>query len=170
MRLPTASLGLLLALPVVACVAEDETVDLGYVADGKTDAPLIQDVAVTVSKLSSSGKPGVRNFTVHASVDFEVTLAYDASNEAKLVITNLDTGEVVESAQGVQPKVTAKGTGSEQTYKIRIENHTKSTLKARLSALGKQKVSAELLAAARANLDRIAKEIDVSHLSNYGLS
>ncbi len=160
----------LLSLPVVACVSEQEDVDLGYVADGKTDAPLIQDVAVTVSKASSSGKPGVRNFTVHAAVDFEVALAYDSSNEANLIVTNLDTGDVFESGKGVQPKVSVTSTGAENTYKIRIENHTKSTLKGRLNALGKQKVSAELLAAARANLDRIAKEIDVSHLNNYGLS
>jgi len=31
-------------------------------------------------------------------------------------------------------------------------------------------VSAELLAAARANLDRIDREIDKTHLANYGLT
>jgi len=162
---------LLASLPITACVSSEEDVtDLGYVSDGKTDAPQIRDVPVTVNKLSSSNKPGVRNFSVHASVDFEVSLAYDADNDSKLIVTNLDTGATFESDKTKQPKVTVTATGSEQEFKIRIENHTATTLHAKLSALGKQNVSADLLAAARANLDRISKEIDFTHLKNYGLS
>jgi hypothetical protein len=164
------SIILLAAIPVTAsCVAEDGTVDLGTVADGKSDAPKIENIGITVAKAQTSGKPGVRNFTVRSTVGFDVTLAYDTANEAKIIVTNLDTGATFESARGVQPKVAVLANGTEETFKIRIENHTPSTLKARLSALGKTGVSQELLAAARANLDRIAKEIDFSHLSNYGL-
>ncbi len=166
MRLLTVAL--ISALPIAACVSEDESVDLGAVADGKTDAPAIQDVPVSVAKAGS--KPGVRNFTVRASVDFEVSLAYDTANESKLIVTNLDTGAVFESTRTTQPRVTVTAAGADHEFKIRIENHTKSTLRAKLSALGKQNVSAALLAAARANLDRIDLEIDRSHLANYGLT
>ncbi|MBA2545169.1 MAG: hypothetical protein H0V17_36340 [Deltaproteobacteria bacterium] len=159
----------LLSLPIVACVSEDDAVDLGSVADGKTDAPAIQDVPITVAKATSS-KPGVRNLTVRASVDFDVSLAYDTGNEAKLTVTNLDTGAVFESTRTTQPRVAVTAGGADHEYKIRIENHTKSTLRGTLSALGKQNVSPGLLAAARANLDRIDREIDRSHLANYGLT
>lgn len=162
------AVALLTTIPLAACVSEDDTTDLGSVADGKTDAPEIRDVAVSVAKAGS--KPGVRNFTVRASVDFEVSLAYETTNEAKLIVTNLDTGAVFESAKGTQPTVVVTGTGSQHEFKIRIENHTKSTLRGKLSALGKQNVSAALLAAARGNLDRIDREIDRTHLANYGLT
>ena len=161
---------LLAALPLAACVSQEDTIDLGSVSDGKNDAPAIRDVPVSIMKLSSSNKPGIRNYSVHSTVDFEVSLAYDADNDSKLIVTNVDTGAKFESAVTKQPKVTAIGTGTEQEFKIRIENHTGKTLKAKLSALGKQGVSAALIAAARANLDRIAKEIDFTHLQNYGLT
>lgn len=162
------TLALASMVPLAACVSEDDATDLGTVADGKTDAPAIAGVPVSVAKAGS--KPGVRNFTVRSSVDFEVSLAYDTPNEAKLIVTNLDTGAVFESTRTTQPRVAVTGTGAAQDFKIRIENHTTSTLRGKLSALGRQAVSDALLAAARANLDRIDREIDRSHLFNYGLS
>ncbi len=158
----------LAAIP--ACVAEDDTIDLGAVSDGKSDTPELRDVAVSIPKLSSAGKPGVRNFSVRSSVDFEVSLTYAAANQAKIVVTNLDTGAKFESSVGAQPKLSVIGTGSEQGFKIRVENHTASTLKAKLSAIGKPGLPPELVAAARANLSRIAKEVDVTHLQTYGLT
>ena len=165
-----ALFALLAPLPVAACVAEDDDIDLGSIADGKTDAPAIENKAISVPKRSSATKPGVRTYTVRSSVDFEVALANETMNEATIVISNLDTGAKVQSDQAVAPKATAMGDGTEHEYRIRIENHGTTTLKAKLSALGKQAVSPALLAAARANLDRIAKEIDYTHLKNYGLS
>ncbi|HEU0032779.1 MAG TPA: hypothetical protein VFQ53_19240 [Kofleriaceae bacterium] len=161
---------LVAAIPVAACVAEDDTIDLGTVSDGKSDAPELRDVAVTIPKASSSGAPGVRNYSVRSNVDFDVSLAYDTGNDAKITVTNLDTGAKFESDLAVQPRVSVTATGTEQAFKIRIENHTQATLRGKLSALGRPGVSPELLAAARANLDRIAKEIDYTHLNNYGLS
>ena len=168
----TLSLALLTAIPLVACVAADDTIDLGAVSDGKNDAPELRDVAVSVPKRSSAGKPGVRNFTVRSTVAFEVSLAYETDHEAKLIVTDLDSGEKFESGQGVQPKlsVTASALTSEHSFKIRIENHGTTTLRGKLSALGGAQVSPELLAAARANLERIDREIDDTHLRNYGLS
>jgi len=161
---------LLAALPVAACVAEDDTIDLGAISDGKNDAPQLRDVAVSIPKKASSGKPGVRNFSVRSTVNFEVSLAYETPNDAKLTVTNLDTGVKFESAVGVKPKVLVTANGAEQSFKIRIENHTTSTLRGKLSALGRTEVSQELLASARANLDRISKEIDFNHLRTYGLA
>ncbi len=156
---------------LISCAGdEEEATDLGNIADGKSDAPAIRDVAVTVPKLSTTGKPGVKNYTVRSTVDFTVTLAYDADNETKIMVTDLDSGDVVESSQGKQPVVSAHGDGQLHTFKIRLENYTATTLHAKLSATGKAGVSAELLAAARANLDRIAKEVDYTHLNNYGLT
>ena len=163
------TLCLLIPAMLVAACAADDTTDLGQVADGKSDAPAIRDVAVTIPKATGS-KPGVRNFSVTSTVAFDVSLVYEASNESKLVVTNLDTGEKVESAKTVQPAVAAQGDGTEHAFKIRIENYGTSTLHGRLSAIGRGGVSPELIAAARANLDRIAKEIDFNHLSAYGLS
>ena len=165
-----ASLALLATLPVAACVAEDDDIDLGSVADGKTDAPAIENKAISVPKRSSATKPGVRNYTVKASVDFDVSLAYDEPNDAKIVVTNLDTGAKVESEKKVKPTLAVAADGTEHEFRIRIENHGTTTLHAKLSALGKQGVSPALIAAARANLDRIDKEIDYTHLKNYGLT
>ena len=162
---------LLASLPVAACVAqEDDAEDLGTVADGKSDAPAIQDKAISVPKKSSTGKPGVRNYTVTSSVDFEVSLAYAGGAETNVIITNTETGAKFTGTRGDQPKVTAVADGTARTYKIRVENFGATTLHAKLSAVGKQAVSPALLAAARANLDRIAKEIDYTHLQNYGLT
>jgi hypothetical protein len=170
MRFAPYLLASLAALPIAACVAEDDTIDLGAVSDGKSDAPELRDIAVSIPKLSTTNKPGVRNFSVRSSVDFEVTLAYAASNDAKITVTNLETGAKFESAIGVQPKLQVTGTGTDQAFKIRIENHTTSTLKATLSALGRQGLPPELVAAARANLDRVTKEIDFTHLDTYGFT
>jgi len=170
MRFAPYLLASLAALPIAACVAEDDTTDLGTVSDGKSDTPELRDVAVSIPKLSTTHKPGVRNFSVRSTADFEVSLAYAATNDAKITVTNLDTGAKFESAVGVQPKLQVTGTGTEQAFKIRIENHTASTLKAKLSALGRPGVSPELVAAARANLDRVAKEIDFNHLDSYGFT
>src|SRR4051812_38301889 len=99
------SLAVLVSLPLAACVAEDDDIDLGSIADGKSDAPAIENKAISVPKRSSAGKPGVRNYTVHASVDFEVSLAYTTTNDTKITVTNLDTGAKVESDKAVQPKL-----------------------------------------------------------------
>jgi hypothetical protein len=161
---------LLVPALVAAACADDDSIDLGAVADGKSDAPAIRDVAVTIPK-ATGAKPGVRNFSVSSTVDFDVSLAYDTGQEARLVVTDLDTGVRVEGARGVQPTVAVTAAaGEEHSFKIRIENFGTSTLHGRLSAIGRGGVSPELIAAARANLDRIAKEIDFNHLNAYGLS
>jgi len=155
---------------VISCVAEDETIDLGSVADGKTDAPAIQNRDIMVPKRSAPSKPGVRNYTVRSTVDFAVSLTQLTDNEIKVIVTNLDTNTKVESDRTGAPTVTATGDGTEHEYKIRVENWGATTLRAKLNALGIQAVSPELLAAARANLDRIDREIDKTHLDNYGLT
>jgi len=159
-------------LVTIACVAEDDGEDLGSVIDGKGDGALI-DVSITVPKKSTSGAVGVRNYTVHSTSDFDVSLDYTGDQAAKLTVTNLDTGAKVASAVGPRATVSVPGgDGSEHTFKIRVENHSTATLKAKLRAVGHGGggVTPALLAAARANLDRIAKEIDYTHLNNYGLS
>src|SRR5438874_1843253 len=166
---------LLAALPfaAVACVDEDDGDDLGTIVDGKGDAALI-DVSISVPKAASATSPGVRNYTVHSANDFDVTLTYDGDQAAKITVTNLDTNAAVASTKGPRPTVSVSAvTGAEHTFKIRIENYSTTTLKAKLRAVGHggtHGVSAELLAAARANLDRVTKEIDYTHLQNYGLS
>ncbi|HEY5951607.1 MAG TPA: hypothetical protein VIV40_39205, partial [Kofleriaceae bacterium] len=163
---------LLVTAPVtVACVAEEDGEDLGSVIDGKGDGALI-DVSISVPKRSSSGAPGVRNYTVHSTSDFDVSLAYDGEQTAKLTVTNLDTGTKVETMVGARPTISVPGGGGEHTFKIRVENHSTTTLRAKLRAMGHggAGVTPELLAAARANLDRVAKEIDYTHLGSYGLS
>ena len=158
------------AIVLLVSCAQDDTIDLGSVADGKSDAPAIRDVAVTIPK-ATGDNPGVRNFSLTSTVDFDVALAYDAGQEARLVVTDVDSGERAEGVRAVQPTVAVTGaTGDEHSYKIRIENFGTTTLHAKLSALGRGGVSPELIAAARANLDRVAKEIDFNHLSAYGLS
>ncbi len=157
-----------------ACVSEDEGEDLGSVIDGKGDGALI-DVSIMVPKKSSTGNPGVRNYTVRSTSDFDVKLDYTGSQVAKITVTNLDTGVKVMSGAGAsaQPSVSVShGGGGEHEFKIRVENHSSSTLRGQLKATGHGGggVTAELLAAARANLDRINKEIDYTHLNNYGLS
>ncbi len=163
---------LLAALPqITACATQEDITDLGSVADGKSDAPAVEDVPVTIPKFSTTGHPGVRNFSVRSTLDFEVSLAYDTDNDSKITVTNLDTGETFESDTTKQPEVTVTASTGEAEYKIRLENHTPTTLHAKLSALGENTtVSADIVAAARANLDRITKEIDYNHLKNYGLS
>lgn len=170
MRLVPYALLALAPVTAISCVAEDDTIDLGSVSDGKSDAPAIQDRAIMVPKRSAPSKPGVRNYTVRSTVDFEASIAQDTANEIRIIITNEDTGAKWESDRTTAPKVTALGDGTEHSYKIRIENWAATTLRAKLSALGKQGVSPELLAAARANLDRITREIDKTHLDNYGLT
>jgi hypothetical protein len=164
---------LLAAAPAtIACVADDGTEDLGSVIDGKGDGALI-DVAIMVPRTSSSGHAGVRNYIVHATNDFDVSLAYDGDQAVKLTVTNLDTGDVVESEIEPRPRVSVPaGTSGEHAFKIRVENHSTTTLHAQLRAVGHggAGITPELLAAARANLDRITKEIDYTHLKNYGLS
>src|SRR5688572_22338022 len=165
---------LLAALPfaAVACVGADEGEDLGTIVDGKGDTAII-DVDIVVPKASSSTKPGVRYYTVHSSSDFDVSLSYDGAQPAKLTVTNLDTNAKVESPKGPRPTVSVSAvTGGDHAFKIKVENYSTTTLRAKLRAVGHggANVSAELLAAARANLDRIAKEIDYTHLQNYGLS
>jgi hypothetical protein len=166
-------LALLALAPVtIACVAEDDGEDLGSVIDGKGDGALI-DVEITVPKRSSGGAVGVRNFTVRSTSDFDVSLVYDGDQGTKLVVTNLDTDAKVQSS--VAPRATVSvpgGDGGEHSFKIRVENHSTTTLRAKLRAVGHGGggVSPALLTAARANLDRIAKEIDHTHLDNYGLS
>ena len=153
-----------------ACVAEDDGEDLGVIGDGKEDAALI-DVSISVPKKSSTGAVGVRNYVVHASSAFDVSLAYDGDQTAKVTVTNLDTGVKVESAVGARPMVSVAASAN-ASFKIRVENHSTATLRAKLKAVGHGGggVSAELVAAARANLDRVAKEIDYTHMQNYGLS
>ena len=164
---------LLVAAPLTAaCVSEDDGEDLGSVIDGKGDGALI-DVSITVPKKSGS-TAGVRNYTVHSTSDFDVALEYDGDQGTKLQVTNLDSGAKVESAVGLRATVSVPGggDGGEHTFKIRVENHSTTTLHAKLRAVGHGGggVTPALLAAARANLDRITKEIDYTHLNNYGLS
>jgi hypothetical protein len=157
------------AASVSACTAEDGE-DLGEVTDGKGDAPAIDNVAVTLPRRSTSGNPGVRNFYVSSSVGFRVTLAYDQPNETKIVVTNQDDGAATTSAQAIQPAVTVSVSGDHR-FKIRLENWGATTTYAKLSVLpAGPSVSPELLAAAKANLDRITREIDYTHLRNYGLA
>jgi hypothetical protein len=155
-----------------ACASEDEGEDLGSVIDGKGDGALI-DVSIMVPKKSSTGSPGVRNYTIRSTSDFDVKLDYTGSQGAKITVTNLDSGVKVMSSTSAQPFISVThGGGGEHEFKIRVENHSTSTLRAQLKATGHGGggVTAELLAAARANLDRINKEIDYTHLNNYGLS
>lgn len=158
-----------LALPVTAaCVAQDEDlIDLGAISDGKNDAPEVRDVPITVNKRGTTN-PGVRNYQVRSTVDFEVSLAYETDHLARLIVTNQETGARFESDLGPRPRVRVAGTGNEDAFKIRIENHTPATLHAKLTALGTTAVSPALVAAARANLDRVAREIDATHLKTYG--
>ena len=165
------TLAILLAatLPTVACVAQEEDgIDLGAVADGKNDAPEIRDRAIMVPKANAN--PGVRNYYVTSTVDFEVSVAYETENDVKVIITNTETGARFESELGRQPRVRATGTGNDDRFKIRVENHTPQTLRGKLSALGVTQISPELVAAARANLDRVVRELDATHLANYGFS
>ena len=170
MRLLPYALLALAPVTVISCAAEDDAIDLGSVADGKSDAPAIQDRAIVVPKRSAPSKPGVRNYTVRSTVAFEASIKQDTANEVKITITNADTGVKVESVRTTAPKVTATGDSTEHEYTIRVENWGTTTLRAKLSALGAQAVSPQLLAAARANLDRIDREIDKTHLDNYGLT
>ena len=173
MRLVPLAPLLLLAVPVTAaCVAEEGPEDLGSVVDGKGDGALI-DAAIMVPRTSTSGKPGVRNYIVHASTDFDISLAYEGDQATKLTVTNLDTDATLESA--IEPRASISvpgGSGGEHAFKIRVENRSTRTLHAQLRAAGHSApgVTPALLAAARANLDRITKEIDYTHLRNYGLS
>jgi hypothetical protein len=166
---------LVAALPmsVVACVApsEDDGEDLGDITDGKGDAAII-DVATYINKKSTStGKPGVRNYTVHASVDFDVALKLDTDAKAKITVTNADTNAKVESATGKDPTVGVTAGGGAHTFKIRLENFGTAKVTGRLTARGRGAgVTPELLAAAKANLARVTKEIDFQHLQNYGLT
>jgi hypothetical protein len=164
---------LLAAVPVTAaCVAGEDAEDLGSVIDGKGDGALI-DVAIMVPRTSHAGNAGVRNYIVHATNDFDVSLEYEGDQGIKLIVTNLDTDAKVESAIEPRPHVlVSHGGGGEHEFKIRVENHSTTTLHAQLRAVGHggAGVTPELLAAARANLDRITKEIDYTHLRNYGLS
>ncbi len=170
MRILPSVLIALAAAPVAGCIAEDDgTIDLGTVADGKSDAPAIRDRAITVPKRSSATKPGVRNYAVRSNVAFEVSVTQNTQLELRIVVVDEDTGANIESARGAAPKVRVPSTGADHAYKIRVENWGTSTLRGRLSALGAQETSAALLAAARANLVRIDREIDGSHLDNYGL-
>jgi len=170
MRLTFVALALVAAAPQIACVSQDDGEDLGTVTDGKGDTPAIQDVAVTLPRKSTSGKPGVRNFYVTASGGFEVRLAYDNANETRIIVTDQDSDTSTESPLEAQPTLAVAGAGAEHRFKIRLENWATSTTYARLSVLPGGSVSPELLAAARANLDRISREIDYTHLRNYGLS
>jgi hypothetical protein len=163
-----------LPLTLTACTddgGDDE--DLGTVVDGKGDTSLI-DVAVTVNKKSTSTqKPGTKTYTVHSTNDFDVALTYDGGQGSKLTVTNTDTNVVVTSDLGPTPKLSVSaGGGGEHAFKILIENYSTTTLHAKLTATGHggAAVSAELLAAARANLVRLDKEIDYTHLQNYGLT
>jgi hypothetical protein len=109
---------------------------------------------------------------VHSSSDFDVKLEYDGDQAAKVSVTNTDTNAKVESSLTPRPTVSVSaGASGEHAYKIRVENWSPATLHAQLKAVGHGGggVTAELLAAARANLDRISKEIDYTHLNNYNL-
>src|SRR5690349_12096801 len=90
------------SLAAASCMTEDGE-DLGTVTDGKDDAPTIENVSVTLPKLSSTGKPGVRNFYVTSSVGFRVTLAYDEPNQTAIRVTNQDDNVETASDKLVQP-------------------------------------------------------------------
>lgn len=169
-----------MTVSTTACISsEDAGEDLGVIGDGKADGGALIDVSISVPKVSSTGAVGVRNYVVHASADFDVSLAYDGDQAATLTVTNLDTGAKVESALGARPSVTVRASDSvsgsasgQASFKIRVENHSNATLRAKLRAANHSGagVSPALVAAARANLDRVSKEIDYTHMNNYGLS
>jgi hypothetical protein len=164
------ALALVASAPQIGCVSEEDGEDLGTVTDGKGDVPAIENVSVTLPRRSSSGSPGVRNFYVTSSVSFRVTLAYEQANEAKIVVTNQDDSTSTSSDQIVQPALVVATSGGDHRFKIRLENWGSTTTYAKLGVLpAGPSVSPELLAAARANLDRITREIDYTHLRNYGL-
>jgi hypothetical protein len=170
MRLAHVVLALIAAAPQIACTGEDDGTDLGTVSDGKGDVPAIQDVPVTLPRKSTNGNPGVRNFYVTSSAAFAVTLTYDGDNQTRIIVTNQDDDTKTETALTVRPTLTVSTT-ADHRFKIRLENWATSTTYAKLSVLpAGASVSPELLAAARANLDRISREIDYTHLRNYGLS
>ncbi|HEY4182606.1 MAG TPA: hypothetical protein VGM90_37495, partial [Kofleriaceae bacterium] len=142
---------LLAAAPmaIVACVSQDDSEDLGGIADGKSDAPAIQNKAITVNKRSSATKPGVKNYTVRSTVDFTVSLVQTESGNSLITVTNADTDAAVSSEKTKNPIVAVTAPdGEEHEYKIRIENWDAATLHATLSATGNQAVSPALLAAA----------------------
>lgn len=164
---------LIAMLAACASTGDDDSEDLGTVQDGKADGALI-DVQITVNKMSSTThKPGARNFTVKASNDFDVALAYDGTQIAKIIVTNLDTDAEVHTDITAHPTINVSAGGNgEHEFQIRIENDSPTTLHAHLTAKGHGggAVTAEMLAAARANLDRVTKEIDYTHLDSYGLT
>ena len=173
-----ASFALLAALPLgssllAACATDgDDSDDLGTVTDdGKADSTLIS-VSVSIPKQTSAAKPGTKSYTVHASVDFDVSLTYTGTQLAKITVTNTDTNKSVSTGAGTSPSLSVSNGGStSHTYKITLENHSSTTLAGKLTAIGHGgSVSADLLAAARANLQRVDKEIDYTHMQNYGKS
>lgn len=170
MRLSRA-LVLLLAL-APACAAEEDLEDLGPVTDGKGDVPEIRDRAVTINKRTSSGKPGTRTFRVTADADFRVELRHDVPDAlTRIVVTSDATGARVVSEKSVQPTLVVAATPNPIEYRVRLENYSSSALPARLTIVpARATISPELAAAARKNLERVAKEIDYWHLDGYGLS
>jgi hypothetical protein len=160
---------LLAAVPfTIGCTSADEQ-DLGSVVGGKADSTLI-DKAVIIPAAASATEPGEKSYVVHATSDFEVTLVYDGDAPAKLIVDETG-GPSTESPQGTQPTLTVQGDGTEHIFHIHIQNFGSDTLHAQLRAVAHGGgVTPELIAAARANLDRVTKEIDVSHLGNYKLS
>jgi hypothetical protein len=164
------SLVLLAALPIsaAACVSTDDTEDLGTVTDGKGDSTLI-DYHVHLPA-SSGSSPGVKHYYVHSSRDFDVALAYDGAQATKIIVTAPD-GTTSASDQAASPSITVKVSGSDLAmYKLEIDNYGPA-LTAELTAISHDSaVSPALLAAAKANLARVAKEIDGDHLASYGMS
>ena len=155
----------LLSLSLAACGPAGGAIDLGSVADGKSDAPQIDHVDVTIPAGGSA------TFTVASTVDFVAALAYDGDAQTDIRVTNTDTTAVATSALTARPTVTvsAADTPASHAYEIVLDNPSDADVQAQLSVTGVPAVSPALLAAARANLDRVDREIDFEHLKNYGL-
>lgn len=160
-----------LAIVTAACGAEeDDYEDLGPVTDGKGDFPAIQK-QVTLKARRSSGGPSTKTYGVTADVDFRVELRYaDPAALTRIVVTD-ENGAKVTSAKAVQPTLVVDAAAGSQLYKVKLENYSASPLPVTFSVVPEGAViPADLQAAAKANLNRVSKEIDYWHLGEYGLS
>lgn len=159
------------AVVLAACAVDEDVEDLGQVSDGKGDAPEIRDRAITLKKKTASGGPSSKTYRIGSDVDFRVELRYAGTNETRITVTAVDDASFkVQSPRGVQPTLTVDALQGDHEYRIKLEHYGAADLPAKLSVLGDAAVPAELLDAARANLARVAKEIDYRHLGEYGLS
>ncbi len=155
---------------LAGCGEEEEIEDLGQVTDGKGDIPEIRDKPITLKPKTASGRASQKTFSVTSEVDFRVELEYASTAQTRLTVTADDGTRVGQSAKGVDPALDIDALEGNHLYKIKIEHWGTATLSAKLSVLAAEAVPADVLAAAEANLARVAKEIDYWHLDEYDLS